>query len=178
MRYPLFWGVFRGGQAFFDPFEVKINVYGVTLRPNFFVLFFYSSLHISSYSSLLYYIIRLLILLFLYLNLFFVLQTCRGQSLFWFIWGQSIYLCDHLILLFISLLILLFLSLLILLVLYSASSYSYLLIFKLFVVLQTCVLNTHLAKLQTWTAKLIISRGNPAKIPVWGKIRQSIPLLI
>ncbi len=49
--------------------------------------------------------------------------------------------CDHLILLFISLLILL--------VLYSASSYSCLLIFKLFVVLQTCVLNTHLAKVHT-----------------------------
>ncbi len=57
--------------------------------------------------------------------------------------------CDHLILLFISLLILLFLSLLILLVLYSASSYSYLLMFKLMVVLQTCVLNTHLAKVHT-----------------------------
>jgi len=85
----------------------------------------YPSLLISSYSS---YssrtILRLLILLFLYLNLFVVLQTCRGPSLFWFIWGQSIYLCDHLILLFISLLILLFLSLLILLVLYSSSSYS------------------------------------------------------
>ncbi len=35
MRYPSFWGVFRGGQAFFDPFEVKINVYDATMRPNF-----------------------------------------------------------------------------------------------------------------------------------------------
>jgi hypothetical protein len=50
--------------------------------------------------------------------------------------------CNHLILLFISLLILLFLSLLILLVLYSASSYSYLLIFKLFVVLDMRIKHT------------------------------------
>jgi hypothetical protein len=29
--------IFRGGQAFFDPFGVKINVYtGATIRPNFF----------------------------------------------------------------------------------------------------------------------------------------------
>ncbi len=144
----------------------------------------YPSLLISSYSS---YssrtILRLLFLLFSYLNLFVVLQTCilfikmyfnswkiavcgkrflfyklakhisvilrvflRGPCLFWSSWGQSLYWCDHLILQFISLLILLFLSLLILLVLYSASSYSYLLIFKLIVVLQTCVLNTHLQR--------------------------------
>jgi hypothetical protein len=46
----------------------------------------------------------------------------------------------------ISLFILLFLSLLILLVLYSSSSYSSLLIFKQFVVLQTCILNIHWVK--------------------------------
>jgi hypothetical protein len=39
-------------------------------------------------------------------------------------------------------------SLLILLVLYSSSSYSSLLIFKLFAVLQTCILNTHWVKVQ------------------------------
>jgi hypothetical protein len=39
-------------------------------------------------------------------------------------------------------------SLLILLVLYSSSSYSSLLIFKLFVVLQTYILNTHWVKVQ------------------------------
>ena len=121
--------------------------YSLLIFLSFLFLFIHIFLSFSSYSS---YssrtILRLLILLFLYLNLFFVLQTCRGQSLFWFIWGQSIYLCDHLILLFISLLILIFF--------------------------------THLAKLHTWTAKLIIYRENPAKIPVWQKIRQSIPLLI
>ena len=70
MICPSFWGVFRGGHAFFDPFGVNSNVYGATIRPNFlfypflwfFDLFF---LLLSSYSSL---HISLLILLFLYLN--------------------------------------------------------------------------------------------------------------
>ncbi len=61
-----FWGVSRGGQAFFDPFGVRPNFFGFIL--------FYSSLHISSYSSLLYYILPLLILLFLYLNLLRLVQ--------------------------------------------------------------------------------------------------------
>jgi len=62
--------VFRGGHAFFDPFGVKINVCGATIRPNFFVLSFLwffdlFFLLLSSYSSL---HVSLLILLFLYLN--------------------------------------------------------------------------------------------------------------
>jgi len=70
MICPSFWGVFRGGHAFFDPFGVKINVYGATIRPNFFVLSFLwffdlFFLLLSSYSSL---HVSLLILLFLYLN--------------------------------------------------------------------------------------------------------------
>ena len=70
MICPSFWGVFRGGHAFFDPFGVKINVYGATKRPNFFVLSFLwffdlFFLLLSSYSSL---HVSLLILLFLYLN--------------------------------------------------------------------------------------------------------------
>jgi hypothetical protein len=93
MRYPLFWGVFRGGQAFFDPFEVKINVYGATMRSNFFVLSFFNvfwyfllvtlflffSSYLSSYSSL---HISLLILLVLYSSssysslLIFILIYC------------------------------------------------------------------------------------------------------
>ena len=61
---------FRGGHAFFDPFGVKINVYGATIHPNFFVLSFLwffglFFLLLSSYSSL---HVSLLILLFLYLN--------------------------------------------------------------------------------------------------------------
>ncbi len=66
-----FCGVFRGGQAFFYPFGVKINVFGATIRPNFFVLsffigflsfllvslslFLFFSSYLSSYSSLLIY---------------------------------------------------------------------------------------------------------------------------
>ena len=70
MICPSFWGVFRGGHVFFDPFGVKINVYGATKRPNFFVLSFLwffdlFFLLLSSYSSL---HVSLLILLFLYLN--------------------------------------------------------------------------------------------------------------
>ncbi len=61
--YPSFWGVFRWGQAFFDPFGVR--PYGLTF---FCFILFYSSLYISSYSSLVHYILPLLILLFLYLN--------------------------------------------------------------------------------------------------------------
>ncbi len=60
--YPSFWGVFRGGISLFW------SIWGATIRPNFFVLFFSSSLHISSYSSLQSYILPLLILLFLYLT--------------------------------------------------------------------------------------------------------------
>ncbi len=78
-----------------------------------------------------------------------------------------------------SLLILLFLSLLILLVLYSSPSYIFLSSYiKLFVVLQTCILATHWAEVHKKAAKLMLLRENPAKIPVWQKIRQSIPLLI
>jgi hypothetical protein len=33
---------FSRGQGFFDPFEIKINVYGATMRPNFFVLSFFN----------------------------------------------------------------------------------------------------------------------------------------
>ena len=70
MICPSFWGVFRGGHAFFDPFGVKINVYGATIRPKFFVLSFLwffdlFFLLLSSYSSL---HVSFLILLFLYLN--------------------------------------------------------------------------------------------------------------
>jgi hypothetical protein len=58
MICPSFWEVFRGGHAFFDPFRVKINVYGATIRPIFFVLSFLwffdlFFLLLSSYSSLL-----------------------------------------------------------------------------------------------------------------------------
>ena len=72
MICPSFWGVFRGGHVFFDPFGVKINVYGATKRPNFFVLSFLwffdlFFLLLSSYSSL---HVSLLILLFLHLNSF------------------------------------------------------------------------------------------------------------
>jgi hypothetical protein len=74
-----------------------------------------------------------------------------------------------------SLLILLFLSLLILLVLYSSYSYSYPLISKLFVVLQTCVLNTHTG--QRYITKpqniyLWYLEKTPRNVPVWQKIRQ------
>jgi hypothetical protein len=62
--------VFRGVQAFPYPFGVKINVYGATIRPNFFVLsffivflsfllvslFLFFSSYLSSYSSLLIYL--------------------------------------------------------------------------------------------------------------------------
>ncbi len=67
MIFPSFWGVFRGGQAFFDSFGVKINVYtGATIHPNFilfffflllfdifflFILFLIFSSYLSSYSS-------------------------------------------------------------------------------------------------------------------------------
>jgi len=132
------------------PFLIYLRSTGATICPKFFCFFlfyivfwyflfvilflffspFYFFSFISSYPSLLILLIlHVLFFVFLFFSsyiwiCFFVLQTCRGQSLFWFIWGQSIYLCDHLILLFISLLILLFWSLLILLVLYSSSSYS------------------------------------------------------
>ncbi len=70
MIYPSFWGVFRGGQALFYPFGVKINVYGATIGPTFFVLsffivflsfllvslFLFFSSYLSSYSSLLIYV--------------------------------------------------------------------------------------------------------------------------
>jgi len=63
-------GFFEGAKPFFYPFGVKINVYGATIRPNFFVfpflLFFLSFLlvsfflffssYLSSYSSLLIYV--------------------------------------------------------------------------------------------------------------------------
>ncbi len=85
MICPPFWGVFRGGQALFDPFGVKTNVYGATILSNFFYfilfnvfdIFFlllssYSSLHISRliplFLFLLFNILPLLIILFLYLN--------------------------------------------------------------------------------------------------------------
>ena len=48
----------------------------------------------------------------------------------------------------------------------------------MFVVLQTCILNTHWVEVHEKTAKLMLFRENPAKIPVWQKIRQCIPLLI
>ncbi len=66
--YSSFWGVFWGGQAFFDPFGVKVNVFtGGSC---------YSPLHISSYSSLLnsshssrtIFFLFLHILIFIYLN--------------------------------------------------------------------------------------------------------------
>ncbi len=41
--YPSFWGIFRGGQAYFVPFGVTINIYtGATIRPNFFLYYSFS----------------------------------------------------------------------------------------------------------------------------------------
>ncbi len=115
----------------------------------------------------------------------------RGQAFFDSFGFNFMYGCDHTALLFVvspfycfflfsfcySLLILLFLSLLILLELFFLfllfSSYI-----KLFVVLQKCILNTHWAEVHEKTAKLMVFREKPAKIPVWQKIHQSIPLLI
>ncbi len=143
----LFWGVFPGGQAFFNPFGANINVYtgatGSTICPNFFVLSFF-------------------IVFFIFL---------------------------------------------ILLVLYSSSLYSSILIFKLLVFsyYSFLLLNSYLFISSSssllmphpkWATRhptkynvprpsqlrcsfwWIIYTENPAKIPVWQKICQSIPLLI
>ncbi len=108
----------------------------------------YPTLLISSYSS---YssrtLLRLLILLFSYLNLFVVLHA--GGQAFFDSFGAIVYTCAT-ILFFCSYLFLFFSS-------YLFSSYlflffSYYILLLLILVLQTCVLNTHLAKLHTWTA--------------------------
>jgi hypothetical protein len=68
---------FRGGQAFFDPFGVKINVNtGATVGPNFFVFFFFILLFI--YLLILLYCTIFFVFLFslLIFKLFVVLQTC------------------------------------------------------------------------------------------------------
>ena len=97
-------------------------------------------------------ILRLLILLILCFKLFVVLQTCilmiytypSFRGIFWSIWREIyVYICPT-ILFFSSYLFLFFSS-----YLFLFFSFSYLLLFfKLFVVLQACVLNTHWANVQ------------------------------
>jgi len=140
----------------------------------FFSPFYFFSF-ISSYPSLLILLIlHVLFFVFLFFSSYiwicFLYYRHAGGKAFFDSFGAKVYTCAT-ILFFCSYLFLFFSSDLFLF-------FSYYILLLLILVLQTCVLNTHLAKLNTWTAKLIIYRENPAKIPVWQKIRQSIPLLI
>ncbi len=64
--YSSFWGVFWGGQAFFHPFGVKVNVYTGAI-----MLFFASYLFLFFSSYLFLFFLFLHILIFLYLNFLF-----------------------------------------------------------------------------------------------------------
>ncbi len=169
-----FWGVFPGGQAFFKPFGANINVYtGATIRPNFFVLSFL--LFFFIFSS--WYSLRIL--------LFFLISTYSSLHT----------------LLFISLLILLVLyssssysSILIFKLLVFSYNSSLLLNFYIFVSSSSSLLmphpkwaTRHLKRYNvprpsqlrcSFRWKIHVYRENPAKIPVWQKIRQSIAQLV